>query len=726
MSEDASGRTDPAALGTKVLIGVPFYKNEQLVAECLGGLLACAADLRAIGAEVVCYNDSPGYAPLAAALDAFVRRIDGAFAIRVAPNATNLGFVKTMNQAVTEAVTRKLDLVMLNSDATVTPGALPEMIAVAALDYMTAFVTPRSNNATLATLPLQAWQRGADAAAYLRAQQALVALLPRVSVVPTGVGFCMLIRWRILAEFGGFDEIYGHGYNEENDLVMRVSRCGYRAVMANRAFVWHEGEASIASTTTDRNSWERTNRAILDSRYPEYGSYTSAYFQAPETLAEDLIAALVPGEDGKLDLAFDFSSFRAAHNGTFQAGYQILRHAAAVWGERFRLHVICATDVYAFHDYAALGIARADPHDKRRYAAIFRVGQPYDWNVIERLVVMGAVIGIYMLDTISIDCPQLTSTKLYNIWQFALDQFDFLVTQSAHTQTQFNRRFTLAAGKPSVVALHSLDLADYVFPAAISPASAVRPRFVIIGNHFHHKYLAPTANTLAAALPDCDFIAVGLAAPTGRGDHGGAGAAKLAVRDNLQGVPVGELTDEELGALYGGATAVVFPSHAEGFGFPALNALAAHKPVFLRRLPVFLELWEKLGRTTNFHFYDTTAELIERLRLPVTWVENQTPEHEHGSLRAALEIRDAIDAGLRHADYHRIAARIRAVQFIADMGTSGPIPQPQEDRIAQVARLLSSRVERYVRVALQNRVVFFTSRLAFRGARRVVRLVRRR
>ena len=118
--------------------------------------------------------------------------------------------------------------------------------------------------------------------------------------------------------------------------------------------------------------------------------------------------------------------------------------------------------------------------------------------------------------------------------------------------------------------------------------------------------------------------------------------------------------------------------------------------------------------------------MIERLRLPITWVENQTPEHEHGSLRAALEIRDAIDAGLRQADYHRIAARIRAVQFIADMGTSGPIPQPQEDRIAQVARLLSSRVERYVRVALQNRVVFFTSRLAFRGARRVVRLVRRR
>jgi len=456
----------PRADGARLLIGVPFYKNEHLVEACLGGLLECAEELHRIGAEVVCYNDSPDYAPLAVALDGFVARIGRSFVIRVAPNAKNLGFVRTMNQAVTEAVARRLDLLMLNSDAKLTPGALTEMIAAADLDYMTGFVTPRSNNATLATVPLEAWQRGSGPAAFLRAHKVWAARLPQVSVAPTGVGFCMLIRWRILAEFGGFDEIYGHGYNEENDLVMRAARCGYRAVLANRAFVWHEGEASIATTQTDRNSWERTNRAILDSRYPEYGGYTGMYFDSPETMAEQLIAALVPGEDGKLDLAFDFSSFRAAHNGTFQAGYQILQHASTVWGERFRIHVLCARDVYEFHNYAALGIPRADPHHRVRYAAIFRVGQPYDWNVIERLVTMGAVIGVYMLDTISIDCPQLTSAKLFNIWQFGLDHFDFLVTQSHHTQAQFDLRFRLAGDRPNMVALHSLDLADYRLPTS--------------------------------------------------------------------------------------------------------------------------------------------------------------------------------------------------------------------------------------------------------------------
>ncbi len=42
----------------------------------------------------------------------------------------------------------------------------------------------------------------------------------------------MYIKWQILADLGVFDEIYGLGYNEENDLIMRANRCGYRAVIA--------------------------------------------------------------------------------------------------------------------------------------------------------------------------------------------------------------------------------------------------------------------------------------------------------------------------------------------------------------------------------------------------------------------------------------------------------------------------------------------------------------
>ena len=70
--------------------------------------------------------------------------------------------------------------------------------------------------------------------------------------------------------------------------------------------------------------WEPANRAILDARYPEYGPYTASHYDAPETIAERLLAALLPGADGRIDLAFDFSSFRAAHNGTYRVGRQML------------------------------------------------------------------------------------------------------------------------------------------------------------------------------------------------------------------------------------------------------------------------------------------------------------------------------------------------------------------------------------------------------------------
>ena len=804
-----------AALSRPILIAVPFYKNEHLVEPLIASLIACAAELRALNARAVFYNDSPGHAPLAAELARMLPLARAQFSCRVEANGENLGFVRTMNRAVGEAVAGRMDLLLLNSDTIVEPGALREMAAALAIDHMIGFVNPRSNNATITTLPIPpragqgasgqggpgqgasgqgasgqrgagqnalgqsgvkpgAWnQRVAEQGAWRQAARALAGRLPPISYIPTAVGFCLLVRWNILAEFGGFDEIYGQGYNEENDLVMRAGRCGYRAVMANHAFVWHEGEESFATSSVDRSVWEPTNRAILDARYPEYGGYTAAYYHSPEATAELLLAQLVPDAEGCLDIGLDFSSFRAAYNGTFQAGRQLLQ-AAAVWGPQYRLHVICSREVYDFHGYAQFGVPHSDTHSGRRFAAIFRVGQPYDWNVIQRLAVMAPVIGIWMLDTISLDCPQLTSARLFNIWQFAMDHADVIAAQSEQTRAQLAARLHLPAHAIVVVAPHSRDLADYRLPvappaqaqiqaqahaqiqAAAEPGSSAGT-ILVIGNHFHHKYLSQTANALAAGLPSSRIVAMGLGrAPNGRATPDPAQPPPLAHAPNLAPLPVGDLSDAQIGACYAACDWVVFPSHAEGFGFPVLNALAASRPVFLRRLPVFVELWEALGRTANIHFYDSTPDLVAALASPPAWVaepaladapdplRDGSPDvapspsppgpaphgseprlaQSNGPEPGAREIRNAMQAAMEAADHGRVVRRIRAMQLASDLSDSGR-PTRHSTQVAEVAHFVAHGVERVARRALSVRPIYHGARLMFRTARLGWRAVRR-
>jgi GT2 family glycosyltransferase/glycosyltransferase involved in cell wall biosynthesis len=721
-AEGASTASRQARAACRILIALPFYKNEHLVAPVLDSLVACAEELRSEGAELVCFNDSPGYAPLAAALAAALPLVARMLPCRLENNAENLGFVRTMNRAIAEAVSRHADLLLLNSDTVLEPGSLSEMVAVSRLDHMIGFVNPRSNNATLATLPLRNPPSPRSPGAR-DAYRALADRLPRLSFVPTAVGFCLLVRWSILAEFGGFDEVFGQGYNEENDLVMRAARCGYRAVLANQAFVWHEGEESFSRAAINRSVLEPTNRVILDARYPEYAAYTQAYYSAPETVAERLLAAALPDANGRRHVAFDFSSFRAAHNGTFEAGRQLLQVAARVWGDAFRLHVLCGEEVYAFHDYASLGIPRADPHGGRKFAAVFRVGQPYDWNVLERLAPSAAVLGIYMLDTITMDCPQLASPVLHDMWQLALDQADVIAFQSCQTSAQFRRRFELPAHTTLLISHHGLDIGEYALPG-VNGDTGEPGRILVLGNHFHHKYLNHTANTLAASFPDRTIVAMGPDFHGARRIAGPLDPAPLAAAPNLCIVEVGAMSQAEIGAEYQAAEIVVFPSHAEGFGFPVLHALAARRPIFVRRLPVFEEIWEATNRNPNLHFFDSTTDLIARLQTPPPWQPNPFPSPGNGAERSARQIRDALLQALDRVEYARIVRRIRAVQLASAVAHQNAMPPPSDTKAAQAARYVSLKVERIVLRILRVRAFYAPARMFFRGLRRGVRLLR--
>ena len=70
------------------------------------------------------------------------------------------------------------------------------------------------------------------------------------------VGFCLLIRDRVVRELGGFDEGYGTGNFEDDDYCLRALRAGYRLVVAEDAFVFHYGSRTFLGMGITGDSWD--------------------------------------------------------------------------------------------------------------------------------------------------------------------------------------------------------------------------------------------------------------------------------------------------------------------------------------------------------------------------------------------------------------------------------------------------------------------------------------
>ena len=262
-------------------IVVPFYRNARLVGVLCDSLEAVAKELIEVSCSIVAVNDSPGDESLRAALADAQVRLNRSVPFEILENEGNIGFVRSANAGIRRAVERGRDVLLLNSDTIVFPGAVREIAHVAYADPMIAFVSPRSNHATICSLP-----QHRDFEALLpdeahRMFQEVAAYLPQYHFAPTAVGFCLYMKRSVLAEFGLFDEGYSPGYNEENDLIMRANRCGFRAAIANRAFVYHSAESSFEGTATPRSFLEERNALLLRERYPEYEPAIERYLESP-------------------------------------------------------------------------------------------------------------------------------------------------------------------------------------------------------------------------------------------------------------------------------------------------------------------------------------------------------------------------------------------------------------------------------------------------------------
>jgi len=140
---------------------------------------------------------------------------------------------------------------------------------------------------------------------------------------------------------------------------------------------------------------------------------------------------------------------------------------------------------------------------------------------------------------------------------------------------------------------------------------------------------------------------------------------------------------------------------------------------------VFEELWTALGQTPNFHFYETTTELVALLAEPPSWVDH-TPPSGNGAERSAYEIKMALDAAMARAGFQRIVDRIRILQLISDLSRTGGEPTVIDNAAAQAARFLGQRVERVARRMFVVPAFYKLIRVVFRAARKLQLAIRDR
>lgn len=181
----------------------------------------------------------------------------------------NMGFSGTVNEGVLAA--GRDDVIFLNADTRVTPGWLPGILTAASSQPKVATVTAMSDRAGAFSAPEIGFNNplpeGIDEIEYAKTfRQYSQALYPHV---PTGNGFCMYINREALDECGLMDkDIFIKAYGEENDFCMRALRRGWKHLVDDTTYIYHE-HATTFGGTTRRNMVEHAMKLVI-VRYPEY------------------------------------------------------------------------------------------------------------------------------------------------------------------------------------------------------------------------------------------------------------------------------------------------------------------------------------------------------------------------------------------------------------------------------------------------------------------------
>lgn len=580
----------------KVTIVIPVYKDWSTLKLCISSLKSCVSDRN----KVLLINDmGPDWENIE---NNILSEIESYENFQYFRNDKNLGFVKTCNRAVFELDHSENDILLLNSDTEVTPGFLEEMQSVLYAAEKHGVVCPRSNNATLLTIPVKnELNRNITASESYSVYLQIKDSLPKQQVMPTGVGFAFLIKRELIKQYGLFDEIYSPGYNEENDFCMRINQYGFNVLMANRAYVFHHESRSFGEK---KHKLDEEHARILSKRYPYYWNRVDLYFSAQMSVV-DYYADLLSDEIyPKKRILISLYEMPAAYNGTAQHGLLLLENFYRLFKDKYEIGVLVNAAANDFFDISS------------RYPNVFLPEQltqryhlayvPSQIIHIEHLHILNRVCVRYafcMQDIISIRSSYL----LVEDWEreavfrksikycsgivpfshFSLDDMVDYYSEEFDKRKIYTKIVYLAGVEDQI------ENTDAVFELPYTEY------FVVLGNQYKHKNLDLIIDSLNTSKHN--FIIIG-----SKNDGN--------ITENIFGYKSGNLSNDFLHSILQNSIGIIFPSVYEGFGLPILNAINYNKKIIINNNPLNREQVDVLEfYKNNIYLFDGGEEIEEYL-----------------------------------------------------------------------------------------------------------------
>jgi GT2 family glycosyltransferase len=664
------------ALDRKAIdIIVPVYKSVHLTTRCLNSLADQIQEIARSNPRLIVINDSPGEPDVHRMLEAFARRHSY---VTVLDNERNLGFVKSVNKGLEIACKAGRDVILVNADTETYPDTLKNLVDAAYSDPQIGFASPRSNNASICSLPHFYGGTVADQAESYKRWKVLSRTMPAFHFTPTAVGFYLYIKNEVIANFGFLDPEFGIGYEEENDLILRANKVGYRAVLVNNSFAYHAGSASFNLLDMNLRAHQGANLQKMAHRHAEYLPLIHRYEASAHFRAETLLSYVLPAESGRVKIVFDLSAIGPHINGTNEMSVAIIDGFYGRHASMFDINVICSQDAFEFHKldrHAGLRRHETDLQTLERFAIGVQLGQPFSVHAISTLEDL-AVVNIFgMLDTIAEDCGYLSIThRLENLWGHAARHANGLFFNSQFSETSVLARYPDAKQLSRYPQLLPTKLSCYKKAPSIEAAEHV----LILGNHFAHKASDATADILKAAFPTTQFVVLG---------------AQNQVSRNVRTYRSGTLSDKQMESLYMRASVVVLPSHVEGFGLGLMHALAARKVVVARDIPATREILSTYQQVSGVFLYRDDAKIVSALRSAMNERASQVNDDGAASWDDWVDGFAKFCLKLLAQDdlFERVARRIQAGDLLrkADMfermQTTSPAVQPATTQVASLA-----------------------------------------